>query len=104
MSKNHWVVEFAGSGILSGDFIRAEYEHTAAGWRVVYRMGVDLVATSEAPRHPSLRRLGADDAGEKRVIKTALAVIDLLEDGMTTRVRRAAKAGRKAPARRRATA
>lgn len=107
MSSN-WAVEFAGAGSCSGELIRAEYEHTAAGWHVVYLIGEDVVATSAAPRHPSLRMLGPDAAGEKRVIKTAFAVIDSLEEGVNARARRdvqpAKPRRRKAPARPRAQA
>lgn len=91
MSKNRWDLEFAGAGILSGDFVSAEYEHTPAGWAIRYLVGGDVVATSAAPRHPSLGKFGADAAGEKRVVKAAFGVIDSLEAGVYEQARRGAR-------------
>jgi hypothetical protein len=105
MSKSNWAVGFAGAGTLSGDFVRAEYEHVSGEWLIRYLVDGVPVTSSAAPRHPSLRMLAADAAGEKRVIKTAFAVIDQIEEGVHERVRRdlaPPKPRRRAP--RRATA
>lgn len=110
MSTNHWDLEYAGSGACSGDFIKASYEHTSAGWVITYAIGGEMFTSSAAPRHPSLRMLGPDAAGEKRVIKTAFAVIDAIEAGVHAKARRDVRpiakprARRKVAAVRRATA
>jgi phosphoglycolate phosphatase-like HAD superfamily hydrolase len=104
MSKT-WELEYVGAGSCSGSYLRAEYVHAPSGWLVRYLAGDRVIAASTAPRHPSLRMLGADAAGEKRVIKTALAVIDSIEDAMYAQAAREVRPARVArPARRKASA
>jgi hypothetical protein len=82
-NDSNWDVEFAGIGSVLGEgLVHAEYFwRDDLGWEIRYTNGGSTIATSAAPRHPSLGFLGPDDAGEKRVIEVAFAVIDQIEDG-----------------------
>ena len=77
MSKNSDCGVVLGEGLVS-----ARYAWCDRGWLVTYTCDGDTIATSDAPRHPSLRRLGRDVADEERVIELAFAVIDRIEDGV----------------------
>lgn len=77
-------VDLVGFGSCLGEHgVDAQYAWSdERGWEITYTSEGETIATSAAPRHPSLGFLGPDDAGEKRVIEVAFDVIDQIEDGV----------------------
>jgi hypothetical protein len=74
-------IEFCGVGSCLGEHgLDARYSwNEQRGWVIGYTSGGATIATSAAPKHPSLRLLGRDASGEQAVIDVAFTVIDLIE-------------------------